>query len=139
MHDVHIVRAQRLEGEVDALADVVVGVRAGHPGGDFCADGEALAGGGVQGPQQGFRRSRGADRVGAGGVEGDYVVAFEEGEDVGGSLGGVEFRLRRPGAEGGGAEDDGGVGPRDVLREGSHSEKMGIEGWSGRYLRGGEG
>ena len=79
VHGLHLVCAQRLEGQIDALADVVVGVRARQPGGDFSADGEALTGGGVQGTQEGFGRSRGAERVGAGGVEGICVVAFEEG------------------------------------------------------------
>ena len=95
VHDVHLVRAQRLEGEVDALADVVVGVRAGHPGGDLGADGEALVRGRVQGTQQGLCRSWGADRVGARGVEGGYVVAFEEREDLSGFLPGVEFSFEK--------------------------------------------
>ena len=122
-------RAQRLEGQVDAPADVVVGVRAGKPGGDFGADGEAaFAGGGVQRAQEGFGRSRGADRVGARGVEGGDVVLFEEAEDLAGFLGGVEFGLGGAGAEGGGAEDDGWMGRGDFLREGNHGEKTGMEG-----------
>lgn len=108
VHDIHALHPQRFQRRNDTGADFGEGVRARVPGCYFRADGEG--GGSGESAEEGFTGAGGADGVGAGGVEGGDGVGVQEGEDGQGGCRRGEFGLGGSGAEGGGAEDDGGPG-----------------------------